>query len=268
MAEIREIARFWNEKSCGEVYAKGESLREQFLAQEQARYDLEPFIPGFAKFHEGAGARVLEIGVGMGADHIQWARSKPASLTGIDLTERAVEFTKARLACEGLSSDVFTANAEELPMKDGSFDIVYSWGVLHHSARPDRAIQEVFRVLRPGGCARIMIYHKYSIVAFLLWLGYGLRRGQSLNRAISQFLESPGTHAYSVSEARKLFAAFSTLRISLELSPGDLLAGEAGQRHKSTALRVARLIWPRSLIRLAPRLGLFMLIDAHKGDRY
>lgn len=264
MASIDEITTFWNRQSCGETYAVGESLLEKLQAQEEARYKLEPFIFDFAKFSEAQGSDVLEIGVGMGADHLQWARSHPRSLTGIDLTERSVKFTKARLEAAGLPAKVLIGNAEQLPFLNDSFDIIYSWGVLHHSENPKRAIQEVFRVLRPGGTARVMIYHKQSIVGLLLWLRYGALRDKSIAHVYANYLESPGTQAYSRSEARQLFSPFSKVSLSTKLSSGDLLLGHAGQRHQGRLLRIGRLLWPRLLVRLFPNFGLFLLIEAKK----
>lgn len=147
----------------------------------------------FARFHEAEGQDVLEIGVGMGADHIELPRSRPRSLTGIDLTPRAVEHTKRRLAILGLTSDVVTADAEQLPFNDASFDVVYSWGVLHHSPNTPEALNQVHRVLRPNGIARIMIYHKYSLTGYMLWARYGLlamRPFQSLSDIYGAHLES------------------------------------------------------------------------------
>ena len=89
------------------------------------------------------------MGVGLGADHQRFAAAG-ARLTGVDLTERAIEHTRQRLAASGLSSQLQTADAENLPFANNSFDIVYSWGVLHHSPNTPKAVDEVWRVLRPG----------------------------------------------------------------------------------------------------------------------
>lgn len=262
------VGAFWEEASCGEVYAEGSGERERFEAQARARYTMEPYIFPFARFSSGAGRDVLEIGVGMGADHVEWAKSGPRSLTGIDLTQRAVEHTRNRLALYGLRSDVRQGDAENLPFADASFDTVYSWGVLHHSPDTPRAIDEVWRVLRPGGRAAIMVYHRASIVGALLWTRYALMRGRpgtSLDEIYAQYLESPGTKAYSQADVRGLFRKFSSVRTSIELSNGDLLEGEAGQRHQGAALHLARRVWPRGLIRRVGRgYGLFLLIDAVK----
>ncbi|TAK53551.1 MAG: class I SAM-dependent methyltransferase [Gammaproteobacteria bacterium] len=269
MTELKDTVRsFWEQTSCGEIYAAGGDAQQCFEAQARARYAMEPFIFPFAQFPQGLNKDVLEIGVGMGADHVEWARCGPRSLAGIDLTDRAVKFTQARLSQFGLHSDVRVADAEHLPFPSSSFDIVYSWGVLHHTPDTSRAINEVWRVLRPGGSARVMIYHHPSLVGYMLWVRYALGAGRpstSIREVYSHHLESPGTQAFSVLDALRLFGRFSKITASIQLSNGDLLEGEAGQRHKGHVLSAARLIRPRWLIRRAGRrLGLFLLIDAVK----
>ena len=188
----------------------------------------------FARFHESRGQSVLEIGVGLGADHQQFAQFC-ASLTGIDLTQRAIDHTRTRLHAFGLTSDLFVSDAENLPFLDESFDIVYSWGVLHHSPDTPRAIKRAHRVLKQGGVARIMIYHKWSVVGFMLWLRYGLfslRPFRRLDDIYASYLESPGTKAYSRAEALKLFDDFLVVDIKTPLAHGDLLQSPVGQRHK------------------------------------
>jgi SAM-dependent methyltransferase len=210
---------------------------------------------------------VLEIGVGLGADHQRFAEAG-ADLFGIDLTERAIEHTSRRMAEFGLSSDLRVGDAEHLSFPDGFFDRVYSWGVLHHTPATPEAIAEVRRVLKPGGTASIMIYHKWSMVGMMLWLRYallGLRPWMSLDRIFSEYLESPGTKAYSVPAARRLFDEWSSVTISTVLGHGDLLESGAGQRHGGPLLTLARRVWPRTMLkRFFPGAGLFMMIDARK----
>lgn len=264
----QQVEAFWERASCGEVYAEGNSLRERLFSQSRSRYMLEPYIHEFAKFNEAAGRDVLEVGVGMGADHLQWANAYPKRLYGFDLTRRAVDFTRARLTLEGLQSNVFIGDAEHLAFPDAAFDIVYSWGVLHHSPNTPETVREVHRVLRTGGVARVMIYHRNSIVGYLLWVRYALLRGRpttSLTSVYSTYLESPGTKAYSISQASKVFANFSRVSVRIALSAGDLFEGAAGLRHQGLLLSLGRRLWPRRLIRkLFPNLGLFMLIEAQK----
>jgi len=264
-AQVRD---FWDAASCGESYAVGSGLKERLEAQARTRYELEPYILEFARFHEGAGKDVLEIGVGMGADHLEWARSNPCSLTGIDLTPRAVEFTRQRLALYSLTSDLREADTENLPFADNSFDMVYSFGVLHHSPDTSKAFQEVRRVLRPGGTARIMIYHKYSVVGYMLWVRYGLLTGKpfrDLDDIYAHHLESPGTKAYTIEETRGLCTGFSSAAIRSQVSFGDLLQGNVGKRHPSALVRIAKKIWPRWLIkRVFRNHGGMILIDVVK----
>ena len=263
-----DVRLFWEKMSCGEIYAEGDSLAAQLENQARQRYEMEPYLRDFARFEDARGLDVLEIGVGMGADHRELARYSPRSLSGVDLTERAVEFARKRLALYGLTSDLRQADAESLPFEDRTFDLVYSWGCLHHSPDTQKAIDEVWRVLRPAGRARIMIYNKWSVVGLLLWARYGLAAGRPFvpfREIYAQHLESPGTKAYTRREAERLFRHFSDLRIRPQLSMGDLLDGKVGERHHGLALSMAKALWPRSFIRCAlPRLGNYLLIEGRR----
>jgi ubiquinone/menaquinone biosynthesis C-methylase UbiE len=269
MSELKDSVRdFWDAQSCGEVYAKGSNLRDQLDQQAAERFRLEPVIFEFAEFRAGAGKDVLEIGVGMGADHLEWAKAGPRSLTGIDLTPRAIGFTSERLAAYGLQSDLRVGDAENLPFAGAQFDIVYSYGVLHHSPDTAQAIREVGRVLRPGGTAKVMIYHSPSLVGWMLWARYGLmafRPMRPMHEIYANHLESPGTKAFSVAEARAMFAGFTQVECRVHLGFGDLLEGAVGQRHGGPLLRTAKALWPRWFIRrVLNNYGLGMLITAVK----
>jgi len=263
----QKVHDFWNEAACGENLYLQTTDRKGYLNQFEERYLLEPFIVPFADFEAAKGKKVLEIGVGLGADHQRFAEAG-ADLYGIDLTERGVEHTRRRLALFYLSSILAVGDAEYLDFPDQNFDLVYSWGVLHHSPDTLKAIAEVFRVLKPGGQAKVMIYHKWSMIGLMLWLRYALLVGRPwrrLRRIYAEHLESPGTKAYSYSEARQLFAQFNNVRISTPLTHGDLLESDVGQRHRGFWLTLAKALWPRWFIRhFLPRAGLFMLIEARK----
>jgi len=155
-AAKQDVKDFWNAASCGEELYLASQDEAGYRAEAEARYRLEPYILPFADFESARGKRVLEIGTGLGADHQRFAEAG-AKLSGIDLTERAIAHTRQRLAAFGLESDLATGDAENLPFPDNSFDLVYSWGVLHHSPDTRRAIAEAHRVLKPGGEARIMV---------------------------------------------------------------------------------------------------------------
>jgi SAM-dependent methyltransferase len=161
------------------------------------------------------------------------------------------------------------ASAEALQFPDNAFDLVYSWGVLQHvTPNTQQAVDEVFRVLKPGGEAKVMIYHKHSFVGYMLWLRYALARGRpwvSLSSIYDQYLESPGTKAYTLDDARVLFSRFEIVNMQTQLTHADLLASPVGQRHRGPVLTTARRIWPRNLIsRMFPRHGLFLMVRARK----
>jgi hypothetical protein len=111
-----------------------------------------------------------------------------------------------------------------------------------------------------------MIYHAHSMVGYMLWIRYALLAGKpwrTLGDIYARHLESPGTKAYTVEEARRLFARFAKVEIETVLTHGDLLTSDAGQRHRGPLLTIAKALWPRWLIRtLLRRHGLFLLARA------
>lgn len=263
-----KVREFWNEASCGEdLYLKGDEEIQQFRNQMNERYRLEPFILNFADFNNFKNKKVLEIGVGLGSDHQKFAEGG-AELFGIDLTERAVNYATKRLSLFGLESKLAVGDAENLAFANDTFDLVYSWGVIHHSPNTKRCVQEIFRVLKPNGSCRIMIYHKHSMVGYMLWIRYALltlKPFKSLTEIYANYLESPGTKAYSLQEAKELFGEFKNVKVETILGHGDLLTSQAGQRHKGLLLDLARKIYPRWLIRtFFKKHGLAMLIQAGK----
>jgi ubiquinone/menaquinone biosynthesis C-methylase UbiE len=222
------VKSYWQAEPCGTSTAEAEVGTRQFYDEvEQRRYELEPFIPAFAQFERWSGKRVLEIGVGLGTDFTRFARAG-ADLTGIDLTEAAVAAVSRRLALEGLDAELSVADAEQLPFPDGSFDLVYSWGVLHHTPDTQAALAEVRRVLEPGGEARVMLYSRRSWVALGVWLRYGLGSGRpwrSIADLLAEHMESPGTKAYTQTELERLFSSFSDVEYTRFVTPYDRRVG-------------------------------------------
>jgi ubiquinone/menaquinone biosynthesis C-methylase UbiE len=226
--EIKEQVRsFWSRTPCGSWDATAaEGTREYYDQIETRRYALEPFIKHFAQFESTRGQAVLEIGVGLGTDHIQFARAR-AELHGIDLTQRSIELVRQRLELEGLPSDLQTADAEALPFADARFDVVYSWGVLHHTPDTPRAIAEACRVLRPGGRICVMVYSRHAWVPYGLWFRHGplcRRPLRSLADVLHHHMESVGTKGYTKREVRRMFAAsgLEHLRIEKVVTPYDI----------------------------------------------
>ncbi len=258
---------FWNNSSCGEDLYLNSISPQGYENQAIERYKLEPYIFEFAKFNSTNGKRVLEIGVGLGADHQRFAEAG-AILFGIDLTERAILHTRRRLQHLNLNSNLTIGDAEELNYPADFFEVIYSWGVLHHSPDTGKAVSEAFRVLKKGGVARVMMYNKFSIVGFMLWMRYALLLGRpwrSIAYIYANYLESPGTKAFTKSEVKKIFKDFSQISIKTVLTHGDLLASDVGQRHRGVLLFIAKKILPRRFInKYFQSAGLFMLIEAVK----
>jgi ubiquinone/menaquinone biosynthesis C-methylase UbiE len=158
-ARVRE---FWNANPCGSKFAPEDIGTPQFFAAIEAhRYATEWHIPLMVNFPQWQGKRVLEIGCGLGTDGVQFGRAG-ADYTAVDLTPRAIELVQQRFQQEGLKGQFLVADAENLPFETGQFDLVYSHGVLHHTPDTPRTITEVYRILKPGGKAMIMLYHKNS----------------------------------------------------------------------------------------------------------
>lgn len=259
----------WDREPCGTRGLTSDDPRERLREAEVFRYEVDEHIPRFARFTEAGGLRVLEIGVGAGTDFVQWLRSG-ATAVGVDLSPESLAEAQARVDAEALSgAELLVADAERLPFADESFDVVYSYGVLHHSPDTRAAIREVHRVLRRGGEARLMIYHVPSWTGLLLWAVHGaarLRPWLTPRRAIYDHLESPGTKAYTLAEARELLADFAEVKLSTALLAGDLLAMKPSDRYRGLLARVAWKLYPRGLIRrFGERLGLGLLITARKG---
>ena len=170
----KKVHDFWNKLSCGEELYLSDESKTGYQNQSNSRYKLEgDLIFPFAEFNKYKDKKVLEIGVGLGSDHQKFSESG-ADLFGIDLTEKAINHTSKRLSLYNLKSNLSVGDAECLKFKEEVFDLVYSWGVLHHSPDTPKAISEVYRVLKKGGVAKIMIYHKWSVVGYMLWVRYAL----------------------------------------------------------------------------------------------
>ena len=214
MSLNEEVRAFWEKEPCGtgkEITGTSVPLtREWFQEVENYRYAVEPFIHSIAQFPRHHGKKILELGVGAGTDHLQWARAG-AQCYGVDLTDAAIETTKRHLALYGLKSNLRRIDAATLPFESSTFDLVYSWGVIHHSERPEKIISEIRRVLKPDGLFLGMMYAKYSVGVFNVWVKHALLKGKpwrSFEYINWHHMESKGTKGYTIPTLRKLFAGF------------------------------------------------------------
>lgn len=171
-ADVKAIHAFWNTEACGTHFVQAEPGTTAFYEQyRRFRYQTEWHIKEWVPFAEAKGKKVLEIGCGNGAEGVLFAQAG-ARYTGVDLTQAAVEATRRHFEVLGFSGNFQVENAESLSFPDASFDWVYSYGVLHHTARPEKAFQEVHRVLKPGGRAYLMLYHKNSFNYYVRMMIY------------------------------------------------------------------------------------------------
>jgi ubiquinone/menaquinone biosynthesis C-methylase UbiE len=207
------IASYWNKETCGTKAAVSPKYTKEYFDEiEKYRYKVEPEIFSFARFDRYKNCKILEIGVGAGTDFVQWVKAGAESY-GVDLTESAIEHTKTRLELLGLSArDVRVADAENLPYPDNYFDLVYSWGVLHHTCDFEKSLGEAVRCTRVGGTLKIMVYNRRSLRALYKYIYFSLRHPRSFNRSIADVMyyhqESPGTRAFSIPEMRNILSKY------------------------------------------------------------
>jgi 2-polyprenyl-3-methyl-5-hydroxy-6-metoxy-1,4-benzoquinol methylase len=140
--EIRRVRDYWNARPCNIRHSTAPVGTKQYFDEVEARkYFVEPHIPAFAEFERWRGKKVLEIGCGIGTDTINFARHS-ARVTTVDLSEQSMELARQRAAVFGLSEDIrfCHGNAEELatfvPVE--RYDLIYSFGVIHHTPHPER----------------------------------------------------------------------------------------------------------------------------------
>lgn len=179
-----EVAEFWSTHQPGLHATERKAGSEAFYREvEEKRYRLEPHILEFARFPEWTGRDVLEAGCGIGTDGAQFAKHG-ALYTGLDQSELALTLAQRGFELRGLSGRFVAGSVNEMPFGDESFDLVYSFGVIHHSPHTEQALAEFYRVLRPGGMALVMLYHRGSLNYRFTILG--------VRRALAAALLIPG----------------------------------------------------------------------------
>lgn len=225
----KQVHDYWNKASCGVEHTDQRKFsRKYFQEIESFRYRIEPEIFSFAQFTRYHGKKILEVGIGAGTDCIQWARAG-ADVYGVDLTQEAIDNVSRRFDLYWLQAKELTvADAENLPYQDASFDLVYSWGVIHHSPDTVKCFQEIIRVTKPGGAIKIMVYNRRSLFACYRWILAGLLKGKPF-RSISSVLftdqESAGTKAYTKREIKNILREYPVVikDITAPVTNHDLL---------------------------------------------
>ncbi len=209
---IEQVQNYWDRRPCNIRHStKPPGSREYFDEVERRKYIVEPHIPRFAEFPRWQNKRVLEIGCGIGTDTMNFARHG-ALVTAVDLSEKSLEMARKRAEVYGLSGSIRfyhgsgEALADVLPAE--TYDLVYSFGVIHHTPHPDRVLEQIRNYVRPGGTVKIMVYHRYSWKVFWILMTYGKGQFWRLAEMVARHSEAetgcPVTYTYTHSELRDL----------------------------------------------------------------
>lgn len=159
--DINTVRDYWNSRPCNIKHSKKRiGSKEYFNEVETRKYFVEPHIPIFADFKKWKGKRVLEIGCGIGTDAINFARAG-ADYTGIDLSKESITLAKKRFDIFGLKGQLIVMNAEEMDFEN-TFDLIYSFGVIHHSPNPRKIIESAYKASKKNGELSLMLYAKNS----------------------------------------------------------------------------------------------------------
>ena len=261
-----EVKAFWNRESCDADQADAEKFSRAYFEQiERWRYTDQPFIHSFAQFTRYHGKRVVEVGFGAGTDLVQWLRAG-ARVSGIDLTEEALANVSHRIQVYGLPQpeSLQVADAENLPFASESFDLGYSWGVLHHTPDTAKALSELVRVVRPGGEIKVMLYNRRGLYAWKMWIKQALLKGRpwrSLRWVLANHVESRGTQAFTDEEIRRMLAPLGLTDVRLE----RFITGNDRVARRTFPYWIGGLILDLLIGLSGKRLGWYRGISARKS---
>jgi 2-polyprenyl-3-methyl-5-hydroxy-6-metoxy-1,4-benzoquinol methylase len=209
---IDQVQNYWDRRPCNIRHSmKTPGSREYFDEVEKRKYFVEPHIPRFAEFPRWQGKRVLEIGCGIGTDTMNFARNG-ALVTAVDLSEKSLEMARKRAEIFGLSDRIrfYHGSAEQLEqvVPPETFDLIYSFGVIHHTPHPERVLEQLRNYARPGATVKFMVYNRYSWKVFWILMTYGKCRFWRLAELVARYSEAetgcPVTYSYSRGELREL----------------------------------------------------------------
>ena len=203
MSKIDQIRNYWNARPCNIRHSPlPVGSVDYFDAVELRKYCVEPHILDFANFSLWKNKKVLEIGCGIGTDTINFARNG-ADVTAVDLSDKSLEVAKQRARVFGKNVRFFQANAEEL-VKDvpvEPYDLIYSFGVIHHTAKPEEILKQITRYTKPGTTIKIMVYNRLSWKVLWILCKYGYGQFWKLPQLIAKYSEAetgcPVTRTYT-----------------------------------------------------------------------
>jgi len=206
---LEEIRQYWNEHIHDLEIARHPVGTKGFFDElEEYRFEKLNYLPQVVDFNGYRGKKVLEVGCGIGIDLIRFAQGG-ATVTGIDLAERSIELARQNFAYHGVVGDLRVMDGENMDFADNTFDMVYAHGVLQYTANAQRMIDEIYRVLKPGGEAVLMVYNKYSWLNFL----------SKIMKVELEHEDAPVLKKYSIWAFKKMLGSFSRVQIIPERFP-------------------------------------------------
>ena len=221
-ATIHDVQAYWDARPCNVRHSpKSLGTREYFDEVEARKYLVEPHIHAFAQFERWKGKKVLEIGCGIGTDAVNFARAG-AELVAVDLSAKSLEIARRRFEVYGLSGSFYRGSAERLSsfLAPEPFDLIYSFGAIHHTLRPERVVAEIEKYCGPHTELRIMLYSKWSWKVLWILMKHGRSgfwRAGPLVRAHSEAqADCPVTHYYSFQQVRDLLRHFRIIDLRKE----------------------------------------------------
>jgi len=234
----RQVRAYWNARIHDlEMTDKPAGTLEFFDDLDDYRFDKLAYLPRVIDFGGYRGQRLLEIGCGIGTDTINFARAG-AQVTAVDLSGESLKLAQLRAEVFGLQDRIvfYQGNSEELSqfVRVESYDLVYSFGVIHHTPHPDRVVTEIKKYLPPAGELRIMLYSKVSYKLFSVMHEEGVWDMSQMDELIARNSEAqtgcPVTYTYTFDEVRRLLDGFEILDIhKAHIFSWDV---EAYQRHE------------------------------------
>jgi 2-polyprenyl-3-methyl-5-hydroxy-6-metoxy-1,4-benzoquinol methylase len=211
---LSAVEKYWNDRPCNIRHStKQVGTREYFDEVERRKYMVEPHIPKFADFERWRGKKVLEIGCGLGTDTMNFARHG-AQVTAVDLSEKSIGLARQRAKVFGLEDRIrfIQADAEHLSDRVPAepYDLIYSFGVIHHTPHPERVIAQLPRFTGPETTVKIMVYNRWSWKVLWILARYGKGAFWKLDRLIAENSEAqtgcPVTYVYSKRQGAELLA--------------------------------------------------------------
>jgi len=205
-ATIEDVKKFWNDRPCNVRHSKKEiGTKEYYDEVERKRYTAEPHIPNFADFESWQGKKVLEIGCGMATEGINFARSG-AEYSGTDLSAESLDLAKKRFEVYNKEGKFYLGNSEKLSsfLPIEKYDLIYSFGVIHHSPHPEKIISEIKKYMHENSVLKIMLYASES------WKNYMIESG--FDQPEAQY-GCPIANTYTKDEVKILLEGFEVVSI-------------------------------------------------------